>query len=141
MAVSDWFLTAPERRNPATRLDKRHPDGEAWSGAPALFSGKARGPWGDDRPPNRPAWLAAYAASAVVLSLLPIVAVVAGLAVAVPALTRATGIADAVRTAALWLVPATVVGVVVLAALVLGAVRLLSLGLEVGHHPVHERQA
>ena len=33
------------------------------------------------------------------------------------------------------------VGVVVLAALVLVAVRLLSLGLEVGHHPVHGRQA
>ena len=42
----------------------RVPDGEAWSGAPALFSGTARGPWGDHRPPNRPAWLAAYAASA-----------------------------------------------------------------------------
>ncbi len=117
------------------------PAGEAWSGAPALFSGTARGPWGDDRPPNRPAWLAAYAASAVVLSLLPIIAVVAGLAVAAPALTRATGIADAVGTAALWLLPATVVGVAVLAALVLLAVRLLSLGLEVGHHPVHGRQA
>ncbi len=117
------------------------PAGEAWSGAPALFSGTARGPWGDDRPPNRPGWLAAYAASAVVLSLLPIAAVVAGLAVAAPALTRATDIADAVRTAALWLLPATVVGLVVLAGLVLGAVRLLSLGLAVGHHPVHGRQA
>ncbi|MFL6170977.1 MAG: Pls/PosA family non-ribosomal peptide synthetase, partial [Ornithinibacter sp.] len=117
------------------------PAGEAWSGAPALFSGTARGPWGDDRPPNRPAWLAAYAASAVALSLLPIAAVVAGLAVAAPALTGATGIADAARTAALWLLPATVVGMVVLAALVLVAVRLLSLGLEVGHHPVHGRQA
>ncbi len=43
--------------------------------------------------------------------------------------------------ALLWLLPATVVGLVVLAALVLVAVRLLSLGLEVGHHPVHGRQA
>ena len=117
------------------------PAGEAWSGAPALFSGTARGPWGDGPPPNRPAWLGAYAASAVVLSLLPIVAVVAGLAVAAPALTQATGIADAVGAALLWLLPATVVGLVVLAGLVLAAVRLLSLGLEVGHHPVHGRQA
>ena len=31
MAVTDWFLSASERRNPATRLDQRHPDGEAWS--------------------------------------------------------------------------------------------------------------
>ena len=117
------------------------PDGEAWSGAPALFSGRARGPWGDDRPANKPAWLAAYAASAVVLSLLPILAVLAGLAVAAPALRRADGIPDAVRTAVLWLPLATVVAVVVLALLVLVAVRLLALGLEVGHHPVHGRQA
>jgi len=31
VAVSDWFLSAGERRNPATRLDQRHPDGAAWS--------------------------------------------------------------------------------------------------------------
>jgi len=117
------------------------PDGEAWSGAPALFSGRARGPWGDDRPANKPAWLAAYAASAVVLSLLPILAVLAGFAVAAPALAGADGIPDAVGTAVLWLPLATVVAVVVLALLVLVAVRLLSLGLEVGHHPVHGRQA
>ena len=117
------------------------PEGEAWSGAPAAFSGTARGPWGDDRPPNKPAWLAAYAASAVTLSLLPILAVLAGVAVAVPALRQADGIPDAVATALLWLPLATVVAVVVLALLVLGAVRLLSLGLEVGYHPVHGRQA
>ena len=31
MAVPEWFLSASERRNPATRLDRRHPDGQAWS--------------------------------------------------------------------------------------------------------------
>ena len=31
MAVPDWFLSAAERRNPATRLDRRRPDGLAWS--------------------------------------------------------------------------------------------------------------
>jgi phosphatidylserine/phosphatidylglycerophosphate/cardiolipin synthase-like enzyme len=31
VAVRDWFLSASERRNPASRLDKRHSDGEAWS--------------------------------------------------------------------------------------------------------------
>jgi len=117
------------------------PAGEAWSGAPAIFSGRARGPWGDDRPPNRPAWLAAYTASAIVLSWLPILAVLAGLAVAAPALADTDGIPDAVTTALLWLPLSTVVGFVVLGALVLVAVRLLSLGLEVGHHPVHGRQA
>ena len=31
MRVDDWFLTAAERGNPATRLDSRHPDGTAWT--------------------------------------------------------------------------------------------------------------
>jgi phosphatidylserine/phosphatidylglycerophosphate/cardiolipin synthase-like enzyme len=31
VAVSDWFLSAMERRNPTTRLDQRHPGPEAWS--------------------------------------------------------------------------------------------------------------
>jgi hypothetical protein len=29
--LNDWFLTAAERGNPATRLDSRHPDGLAWT--------------------------------------------------------------------------------------------------------------
>jgi phosphatidylserine/phosphatidylglycerophosphate/cardiolipin synthase-like enzyme len=29
--LDDWFLTAAERGNPATRLDSRHPDGAAWT--------------------------------------------------------------------------------------------------------------
>jgi len=117
------------------------PDDAAWSGAPAKASGAARGPWGSERPPNKPVWLAAYAASAVWLSLLPILAVLTGLAVALPALRGADGIADAVTTMLPWLPIATVVGFVMLALLVLVAVRLLSLGLQAGPHPVHGRQA
>ncbi|GAC1608301.1 MAG: phospholipase D-like domain-containing protein [Mycobacteriales bacterium] len=32
MTTADWFLTAAERGNPATRLDRRHGSGLAWSG-------------------------------------------------------------------------------------------------------------
>jgi phosphatidylserine/phosphatidylglycerophosphate/cardiolipin synthase-like enzyme len=31
MDVTQWFLTSDERGNPATRLDSRHPDGQAWT--------------------------------------------------------------------------------------------------------------
>lgn len=31
MSVADWFLTARERDNPATVIDRRHSDGAAWS--------------------------------------------------------------------------------------------------------------
>lgn len=31
MLPDEWYLTAHERGNPSTRLDRRHPDGRAWS--------------------------------------------------------------------------------------------------------------
>src|SRR4051794_21780865 len=31
MSVTDWYLSAAERGNPATRLDRRHADGVAWT--------------------------------------------------------------------------------------------------------------
>jgi phosphatidylserine/phosphatidylglycerophosphate/cardiolipin synthase-like enzyme len=31
MSVTDWYLSAPERHNPATDLDRRHGDGAAWT--------------------------------------------------------------------------------------------------------------
>jgi non-ribosomal peptide synthetase-like protein len=117
------------------------PDDESWSGAPARFSGAARGPWQEDRPPNRPAWVVVYAASAIGLSLLPVVAVLAGLAVAAPALRQADGLDEALGTALRWVPVSSAVSLLTLVALVLGAVRLLSRGLERGHHPVHGRRA
>ena len=31
MSVAEWFLTPRERDNPASGIDRRHPDGAAWS--------------------------------------------------------------------------------------------------------------
>jgi phosphatidylserine/phosphatidylglycerophosphate/cardiolipin synthase-like enzyme len=31
MGLADWFLTPDERGNPATEIDRRHPDGAAWT--------------------------------------------------------------------------------------------------------------
>ena len=117
------------------------PADEAWSGAPAGPSGAARGPWTPERPPNRRVWVLAYAASAIALSLMPVLAVLAGVTVALPELTAATDLAGLLTAALLWLPVATVVGLVVLVGLVLATVRLLSIGLEPGHHPVHGLRA
>jgi non-ribosomal peptide synthetase-like protein len=117
------------------------PADEAWSGAPAGPTGAARGPWTEERPPNRRVWVLAYAASAIVLSLMPVVAVLAGVTVALPELVETTDLGSALTAALLWLPVATAVGLVVLAGLVLGTVRLLSLGLEPGHHPIHGLRA
>lgn len=117
------------------------PGGEAWSGAPATVVGLARGPWEDRRPPHRPAWVLAYAAMAVLISLLPVVAVLVGLAVAAPLLGDAGSFADGAARAVAVLPLAVVAALVVLAASVWLLVRVLSLGLEGGHYPVHGLRA
>ncbi|WP_353952765.1 Pls/PosA family non-ribosomal peptide synthetase [Knoellia sp. S7-12] len=117
------------------------PAGESWSGAPAEPSGTARGPWHDHIAANRPAWLMAYAVSAVLVSLLPIVAIAVGATVAVPALRGSTSVSDALGSALLWVPLGATIGFVALAAMMLVLVRLLAIGLHAGAHPVHGRQA
>lgn len=113
----------------------------SWSGAPAAPSGTARGPWSLERPRNRPIWWLAYAACGVLIALLPLVAIACGALVVVPAVKDAASLGDSARTALLWLPVATVVTLAVLALLVWSLVRLMSVGLKTGHHPVHGRQA
>ena len=112
------------------------PAGEMWSGAPARLRKAARGPW-DDRPSNRPVWVLAYTAIAVVIAALPGVAVLAALAVVAPRLTGAGSVRSAALSALLWLPVATVVGLLVLTLLIWLVVRLLGIGLVPGAHPVH----
>ena len=117
------------------------PAGEYWSGGPAARVTEARGPWSDTVPRNREPWVLAYAASALLISLLPLVAALSGLLAVSPWLRDTTSVADAFWTAAATLPLATVVGLLVLALLVVVGVRLLAIGLEPGHHPVHGRLA
>ena len=118
------------------------PAGEFWSGAPATrASSAARGPWAERPSTTRTAlraWALAYAGVAGALSLLPATAV---LLVLVPVLLLAdvSGSDDAggaLGALVPWLLPATAVGAVLLAALVLLAVRLLGRGVRAGAHPL-----
>jgi non-ribosomal peptide synthetase-like protein len=117
------------------------PAGEFWSGGPAARVAEARGPWSDAVPRNRPRWVLAYAASALLISVLPLLACLAGVLAVSHWLRGTTSVADAFRTAAITLPLATVVGLLVLALLVVAGVRLLAIGLAPGHHPVHGRLA
>ena len=117
------------------------PADQSWAGAPARRTGKARGPWDDQRPRNRSLWLAAYGAVAVLIALLPVVAIVAALASAANPLREATDLPSALTAALMWLPVGTVVGLAALALLVLVLVRLLGVGLTSGHHPIHGRKA
>lgn len=124
---------------PGSSVFGRVPAGQLWAGSPAQREGRSRAWWPETRPPQSRRWIAAFAASSTALSLTPLVSLSAGAAVVAAAITGASDLGDAVGRAALALVPATLVAGVVLALLVLTAVRLLGLGLREGTYPVHSR--
>jgi len=114
-------------------------NGQYWKGSPAVKSGKARHPWPDHRPPLAPWWVAAYGISSILLGALPLLALAAGLAVIGWAVRDAPTLSAAIGPALLWVPVATLVSVAIYAALTVIGVRLLSLGLREGYHPVRSR--
>ena len=125
---------------PGSGVFGRVPADQLWSGAPAEHIGTARGPWDEQAPPNKPIWLVAYGATGMAASLIPAVGSAAGLAVLWPWLRHADSVADIARIGAIGVIPATLVGFVVTALVILGAVRALGRGLVAGHHPIHGGQ-
>ncbi|AKU18398.1 Pls/PosA family non-ribosomal peptide synthetase [Luteipulveratus mongoliensis] len=113
------------------------PDDEAWSGAPARRTGKARGPWSSTRPPHRAGGIVAYAVLAIVIAGLPVIATAVGVLVG----TTVLGDRSLAAMAVPMVVAAGLVGMVTLTVLVWLLARFLGLGLKTGHHPVHSRQA
>ncbi|MFI6600750.1 Pls/PosA family non-ribosomal peptide synthetase [Nonomuraea sp. NPDC050536] len=101
------------------------PSGQRWAGAPAVRTGKAskRG----ERPARKRRWTTAYAISALVLSLVPVLAAIPGLMI--------------VRAGWAWTPLAVVVSMAAFALIVLVCVRLLGIGLRAGSHPVHSAMA
>ncbi|MCU1696279.1 MAG: amino acid adenylation enzyme/thioester reductase family protein [Mycobacterium sp.] len=113
--------------------------GQYWKGSPAAKSGKARHPWPEERPRRAPLWVAIFGVTSVLLGSLPLVALAAGLAVLGWAVRHTATLSDALVPAALWTPAATLTAVVVYALLTVIGVRVLSLGLHEGYHPVRSR--
>jgi len=111
------------------------PSGEYWSGSPAVRVAKrARGPW-HDRAERSRLWNVPYAATAVLLALMPAAATGVGLAVAVLLAGRPETYAG--LWALLWWSPVAVLaGYVALALLVWLVVRLAGRAIRPGVHPV-----
>ncbi|WP_094288109.1 Pls/PosA family non-ribosomal peptide synthetase [Mycobacterium lehmannii] len=114
-------------------------NGQYWKGSPAVKSGKARHPWPEHRPPRAPVWVAVYGVSSIVLGGLPLLAIAAGLAVIGYGVRETNSVVDAIAPAALWTPVATLAAALIYAALTVVGVRLLSLGLREGYHPVRSR--
>ena len=136
---------------PGTRIGKRAeiaagsavhgrvPSDQLWAGSPAERQGKAKHDWPDTRPERARRWLLAYGLGSVVLSALPQVALLAGVALVVGVAGRASNLVDAAGRALLMIPLATVTSGVLLAGLTILAVRLLSIGVRPGHHAVRGR--
>ncbi|MCW2688560.1 MAG: amino acid adenylation enzyme/thioester reductase family protein, partial [Mycobacterium sp.] len=114
-------------------------NGQYWKGSPAVKSGKARHPWPEHRPPRAPLWVAVYGITSILLGGLPLLALAAGLAVIGSGIRDTATLTDAIALAALWTPVGTVVALVVYAALTVIGVRLLSIRLREGYHPVRSR--
>ncbi|QFS93993.1 Dimodular nonribosomal peptide synthase [Mycobacterium sp. THAF192] len=114
-------------------------NGQYWKGSPAIKSGKAKHPWPDHRPPRALHWVAVYGLTSMLLGALPLAALTVGLAVIGWAVRDTASVVDAVPAAMLWAAPATLAAVLTYAALTVLGVRLLSVGLHEGYHPVRSR--
>lgn len=125
---------------PASGVVGRVKNGQYWKGSPAVKSGKARHPWPDYRPPRAGQWVPIYGLTSILLGGLPLLALAAGLAVVAYGIRDAATICGAVVPALMWTPAAALVSVVVYAAITVVLVRLLSLGVHEGYHPVRSRQ-
>ncbi|MFD9433619.1 Pls/PosA family non-ribosomal peptide synthetase [Streptomyces sp. NPDC060002] len=124
---------------PGSAVTGQIPTGQRWAGAPAVKLGKAKRNWPKERPARGTSWRVLYGLAGFGLTALPVLAAGAALLVASRFVTPGGGLGEALRGAALALVPATLAFGLAYAVLLLIAVRLLSLGLREGTHPTHSR--
>ncbi|WP_442907089.1 Pls/PosA family non-ribosomal peptide synthetase [Kitasatospora sp. NBC_01250] len=124
---------------PGSSVTGQIPTGQRWAGAPAAKLGKAERAWPKQRPPHLRRWSVVYGLTGFGLSLLPLLAAVPALLVAVRFVPSTAGLGTALGGALAAVLPATLAYGLCYALLVLAAVRLLSLGLSTGHHPLHGR--
>ncbi|MCV7077079.1 Pls/PosA family non-ribosomal peptide synthetase [Mycobacterium szulgai] len=114
-------------------------NGQYWKGSPAVKSGKARHPWPDERPARRSHWVAGYGLTSLLLAGLPLLAVASGLAVIAVAVRGTRRLSQAVLPALAWSPVAALAALAMYGLLTVLAVRLLSIGLREGYHPVRSR--
>nr|WP_245984346.1 Pls/PosA family non-ribosomal peptide synthetase [Streptomyces tateyamensis] len=124
---------------PGSSVTGQVPTGQRWGGAPAAKLGRAERGWPKRRPPRTAGWAAVYGATGVAIELLPVLALLPGLAVATLFVHPGDGLGAALRGALLAVVPGALAFGLTYAGLLVVAVRLLSLRLRTGYHPLHGR--
>ncbi|MBP2476704.1 non-ribosomal peptide synthetase-like protein [Crossiella equi] len=138
---------------PGTRIGKRAeiaagagvtgsvPAGQHWSGVPAARSGKPNRKRPTKSAPRSRFWSLVYTVTAGLLDLLPVLSVLPAVVLLGWSVSDDTTLDGAVGSALLVTPLAALAWLVGTALLVLVGVRLLSLGLRAGYHPLHGRVA
>lgn len=124
---------------PGSAVVRKVKAGQYWKGSPAVKSGKARHPWPDHRPPRAVHWMPIFGLSSLLLGALPLVSLAGGFALLAWPIRNAQTLADALRAGAPWVPLAAIAAAAVYAVLTVIGVRLLSIGLREGYHPVRSR--
>jgi non-ribosomal peptide synthetase-like protein len=112
---------------------------EQWAGSPAVRAGKARPGWPAQRPVRRTRWAVVYGISALVLAAIPLVSLGAGLALVATCVASCGRLYDVAVRAAALIPAATLVSLLTYAVITAVLVRLLSIGITAGYHPVRSR--
>lgn len=113
--------------------------GQHWAGSPAVKVGKATHPWPTEPPRRAAHWVPIFGLTSVALAGMPIFGLAAGLVLVGWRVRDAADLGDAFLRALPVLPFATLLSLVVFAALTVLAVRLLAIGLTEGYHPVRSR--
>ncbi len=124
---------------PGSGVTDKIKNGQYWKGSPATKSGRVNHPWPDQRPARKSYWVAGYGVTSLALAGLPLLALAGGLAIIALAVRHTRSLSQAVLPALLWTPVAALAGFVAYAVVTVVAVRVLSIGLRAGYHPVRSR--
>jgi non-ribosomal peptide synthetase-like protein len=124
---------------PASCVVGKAKGGRYWKGSPAVKAGKAHHPWPQRRPEQSRRWGAVYAISAALIGGLPLCSWAVGLAVLGAAVRHAATLSEAVALALAATPLAALAATAAYALATLAGVRLGSLGVSAGYHPVRSR--
>ncbi|WP_255648974.1 Pls/PosA family non-ribosomal peptide synthetase [Nocardia australiensis] len=112
---------------------------QEWAGSPATKVGKAHHRWPDSTPARAPHWVAIFGVTSMALASMPILGLAAGGAFIAWFIRDASTLPGALGRGFAILPVATLLSLTIYAVATLIAVRLLSIGLTEGHHPVRSR--
>ncbi|MCX7541195.1 Pls/PosA family non-ribosomal peptide synthetase [Corynebacterium antarcticum] len=120
--------------------DKKVKAGARWAGSPAAKVGRAKQRFPEEHPDRRPWWVPVYGATSLALSLMPVLSVGAGAAVVAWLATILGSSTTSTVAAGVILAPlGALIAFGLIVVLTLVGVRLMSIRLDTGVHPVRSR--